>query len=66
MRRRAFRFQTRVRQYLQCPRHRWGSNLTDERFAAAKQNVTGIKGIIEGIVYMAPPRLIGLRVTYDF
>jgi iron complex outermembrane recepter protein len=48
----------------------WGSNLTDERFAAAKQNVAGNGGAlgdeIVGIVYMAPPRLLGVRVTHDF
>jgi outer membrane receptor protein involved in Fe transport len=48
----------------------WGSNLTDERFAAAKQNVAGNGGLlgdeIVGIVYMAPPRLVGVRVTHDF
>jgi outer membrane receptor protein involved in Fe transport len=44
----------------------WGTNLTDERFATAKQSVTGAGGFIDGIVYRAPPRLIGLRVTYDF
>jgi iron complex outermembrane receptor protein len=48
----------------------WGSNLTDERFAAAKQNVAGNGGPlgdeIVGIVYMAPPRLLGVRATYDF
>jgi iron complex outermembrane recepter protein len=44
----------------------WGTNLTDERFATAKQSVTGAGGFIDGIVYRAPPRLIGLRVTRDF
>lgn len=44
----------------------WGSNLTDERYAAAKQNVTGVNGFIEGIVYMAPPRLFGVRVGRSF
>jgi iron complex outermembrane recepter protein len=44
----------------------WATNLFDERFAAAKQNVTGAAGTIAGIVYMAPRRLYGLRVGRSF
>jgi len=44
----------------------WATNLFDESYAGAKQNVTGAAGIIEGIVYRAPPRLIGLRVGRTF
>ena len=44
----------------------WGSNLTDERYATAKQSVTGSGGFIDGIVYRAPPRLVGLKVSHDF
>ncbi len=44
----------------------WGTNLTDERYPGAKQNVTGTSGFVEGIVYMAPPRLFGVRVGRRF
>ena len=44
----------------------WGTNLFDRHFAAAKQNVTGATGVIAGIVYMAPPRLVGVRVGRSF
>jgi len=44
----------------------WATNVFDEIFPAAKQNVTGASGIIEGIVYMAPPRLYGLRIGRSF
>ena len=44
----------------------WATNLFDKSFAGAKQNVTGAAGIIEGIVYRAPPRLFGLRVGRSF
>jgi hypothetical protein len=47
----------------------WGTNLTDERFPGAKQNV-GVDPAnaffpgphIVGIVYRAPPRLFGVRL----
>jgi len=47
----------------------WGTNLTDERYPGAKQNV-GVDPAnaffpgphIVGIVYRAPPRLFGVRV----
>jgi len=44
----------------------WGTNLTDERYPGAKQNVSGSTGQIEGIVYMAPPRLFGIRIGRRF
>jgi iron complex outermembrane receptor protein len=44
----------------------WATNLFDREFAAAKQNVTGASGVITGIVYMAPPRLYGLRIGRSF
>lgn len=53
----------------------WGSNLTDETYAAAKQNVGSddngtplIAGddYIVGIVYMGAPRLFGVRVGRSF
>jgi len=44
----------------------WVTNLADRRFAAAKQNVTGATGIIQGIVYEAPPRLYGIRIGRHF
>lgn len=51
----------------------WITNLADSRYAAAKQNV-GVGGPdgffnaphIVGIVYMAPPRLFGVRVGRTF
>jgi iron complex outermembrane recepter protein len=44
----------------------WSTNLFDRKYVAAKQNVTGAAGVIQGIVYMAPPRLYGLRVGRSF
>ena len=51
----------------------WCTNLTDERYVAAKQNVDGAGPTAEypfphiaGIVYGGPPRLFGLRVGYSF
>src|SRR5436190_13638015 len=44
----------------------WATNLFDESYAGAKQNVTGATGTIAGIVYRAPPRLFGLRVGRSF
>ena len=44
----------------------WVTNLADRRYAAAKQNVTGATGIIQGLVYAAPPRLFGLRIGRHF
>jgi len=40
----------------------WATNLLDQTYPSAKQNVTGAAGIIQGIVYMGAPRLFGLRV----
>jgi iron complex outermembrane receptor protein len=44
----------------------WSTSLFDRTFAAAKQNVTGAAGDIDGIVYMAPPRLYGIRIGRSF
>jgi iron complex outermembrane receptor protein len=57
----------------------WATNLLDRTYAAAKQNVTGDPGTpgsqegdyfpgphVTGIVYMAPPRLFGVRVGRHF
>jgi iron complex outermembrane recepter protein len=44
----------------------WVTNAFDRTYAGAKQNVTGENGLIEGIVYMAPPRLMGIRVGRSF
>lgn len=44
----------------------WATNLFDETYPGAKQNVTGESGIIEGIVYMGSPRLFGIRIGRDF
>lgn len=51
----------------------WGTNLTDEKYAGAKQNVEAAGPSatipvvhINGIVYGGPRRLFGLRVTHNF
>ena len=44
----------------------WATNLFDESYAGAKQNVTGETGVIAGIVYRGPPRLWGLRIGRSF
>jgi iron complex outermembrane recepter protein len=44
----------------------WVTNLTDREYVAAKQNVTGINGVVEGLVYAAPPRLFGVRFGRSF
>ncbi len=57
----------------------WATNLLNRIYAAAKQNVTGDPGSpgtqegdyfpgphVTGIVYMAPPRLFGVRIERSF
>jgi len=44
----------------------WATNLLDRTYVAAKQNVTGATGQVGGIVYMAPPRLYGIRIGRSF
>ncbi len=50
----------------------WGTNLTDERYATANQNVAaGSDALfpnvhIVGIIYRAPPRLFGIRIGYEW
>jgi iron complex outermembrane receptor protein len=44
----------------------WGTNLTDDRNPGAKQNVSGSTGQFLGSVYMAPPRLFGIRIGRSF
>ncbi len=51
----------------------WATNLFDKRYAGAKQNVAAAAGNaffptphVVGIVYMAQPRLFGLRFGRSF
>jgi iron complex outermembrane recepter protein len=44
----------------------WVTNLFDDTYPSAKQNVTGAAGIIQGIVYMGQPRLFGVRIGRQF
>jgi len=45
----------------------WGTNLFDEKYIAAKQNVDGTgAGTISGIVYGGQRRLIGVRISRAF
>ena len=44
----------------------WATNLFDETYPSAKQNVTGATGTIAGIVYLGTPRLFGVRIGREF
>ena len=44
----------------------WATNVFDETYPSAKQNVTGAGGAIAGIVYMGQPRLFGVRIGREF
>jgi len=51
----------------------WATNLADKRYPGAKQNVSAAAGDaffagphVVGIVYMAPPRLVGVRLGRSF
>jgi len=44
----------------------WATNLTDEEYISAKQNVDGAGGVITGIVYGGQRRLFGVRLNRTF